>query len=138
VTPCERDGDLRAAIAEAESLFHECMEDDFNTAGAIGAVFDLIRATNISLGRLGGIDYDAVEQAANFLRMVDEVMGIIAIDSAGETGRHDDNEIESMIAERYEARKNKNFARSDEIRDALSVRGIILEDTPQGTRWKRA
>jgi cysteinyl-tRNA synthetase len=137
VVPCERDDELREAIGDAEALFHESMEDDFNTAGAIGAVFDIIRATNISLGRQGGIDYDTVEQAANFLRMVDVVMGIIGIDSP-ESSKSDDSEIESLIAERDEARKNKNYARSYEIRDELGARGIILEDTPQGTRWKRA
>jgi cysteinyl-tRNA synthetase len=135
VVPCERDDELRKAIAEAETLFHECMEDDFNTAGAIGAVFDLIRATNISIARQGGIDYNTVEQAANFLRMVDGVMGIIGINETSDAS--EDAEIESLIAERNEARKNRNFTKSDEIRDALSARGITLEDTHQGTRWKR-
>jgi cysteinyl-tRNA synthetase len=111
------------------------MEDDFNTAGAIGAVFDVIHATNVSLGREGGIDYETIADAAEFIRMVDSVMGIIGID---EEKRSDDAEIESLVTERYEARKNKDYKRSDEIRGILSQKGIILEDTPQGTRWKRA
>ena len=134
VTPCEPDSELRESIKEARELFDECMQDDFNTAGAIGAVFDVIHATNVSLGREGGIDYETIAEAAEFLRMVDGVMGIIGID---EEKRSDDAEIEALINERYEARKNKNYKRSDEIRDILNQKGIILEDTPQGTRWKR-
>jgi cysteinyl-tRNA synthetase len=135
VVPCEEDAELREAINEARELFDECMRDDFNTAGAMGAVFDVIHATNVSLGRVGGIDYGTVEEAAGFLRMVDSVMGVIGIEEA--TAGQDDAEIETLITERGEARKNKNFKRSDEIRNILSERGITLEDTPQGTRWKR-
>ena len=134
--PCRRDDELREAIKSSETLFRECMEDDFNTAGAIGAIFDLIRGTNISLAHPGGIDYDAVENAAEFLKTADEVLGIIGTDSMPST--EDSDEIEVLISERNEARKNKNFARSDEIRELLSARGVILEDTPQGTRWKHA
>jgi cysteinyl-tRNA synthetase len=133
--PCEPDSELRESIKEARGLFDECMKDDFNTAGAIGAVFDVIHATNVSLGREGGIDYETISDAAEFLRMVDDVMGIIGMD---EEKRSDSAEIETLINERYEARKNKDYKRSDEIRDILNQKGIILEDTPQGTRWKRA
>jgi cysteinyl-tRNA synthetase len=133
--PCEPDAELRESIEEARALFDECMEDDFNTAGAIGAVFDVIHATNVSLGREGGIDYETIADAAEFLRKVDGVMGIIGIDEEKRSG---DTEIEALINERYEARKNKDYKRSDEIRGILSQKGIILEDTPQGTRWKRA
>jgi cysteinyl-tRNA synthetase len=133
--PCEPDAELRESVKEARALFDECMEDDFNTAGAIGAVFDVIHATNVSLGREGGIDYETIADAAEFLRMVDSVMGIIGID---DEKRSDDAEIEALIGERYEARKNKDYKRSDEIRGILGQKGIILEDTPQGTRWKRA
>jgi cysteinyl-tRNA synthetase len=133
--PCEPDAELRESVREARALFDECMEDDFNTAGAIGAVFDVIRATNVSLGREGGLDYETIADAAEFLRTVDGVMGIIGID---EEKRSDDAGIESLINERNESRKNKDYKRSDEIRGILSQKGIILEDTPQGTRWKRA
>ncbi|MDR1134331.1 MAG: cysteine--tRNA ligase [Synergistaceae bacterium] len=133
--PCEPDAELRESLKEARALFDECMEDDFNTAGAIGAVFDVIHATNVSLGREGGIDYETIAGAAEFLRMVEGVMGIIGMD---EEKRSDDAEIETLVNERYAARKNKNYKRSDEIRGILNQKGIILEDTPQGTRWKRA
>ncbi len=143
VVPCETDEPdkkLRDAIACAENLFDECMQDDFNTAGAIGAVFDLIYSTNVSLRRTGGIDYKTLEEAVAFLRTVDKIMGIFELDAleAEDLPDAEATEIESLIEERNRARKEKNFARSDEIRDALTTRGIILEDTPQGTRWKRA
>jgi cysteinyl-tRNA synthetase len=133
--PREPDAALRESVREARALFDERMEDDFNTAGAIGAVFDVIHATNVSLGREGGTDYGAVADAAEFLRMVDGVMGIIGTD---DEKRYGDADMEALINERHEARKNKNYKRSDEIRGILSQKGIILEDTPQGTRWKRA
>ena len=113
------------------------MCDDFNTAGAIGAVFDLIRSANTSLGQPGGIDYEAVSEAAAFLRTVDEVMGVLRIDEIEEENDAKTREIDALIAERDEARRSKNFTRSDEIRDDLQRRGILLEDTPMGTRWKR-
>ncbi|MDR3332050.1 MAG: cysteine--tRNA ligase [Synergistaceae bacterium] len=138
VVPCERDDGLREAIKDAMELFVESMDDDFNTAGAIGAIFDIIRATNSSLGRQGGIDYETVEEAANFLRSVDDIMGILQIDSMERSRESETDEIDTLIKERNEARARKDFARSDEIRKSLSDRGIILEDTPQGTRWKKA
>ena len=75
----------------------------------------------------------------NILAMCDDILGVIGQDEA-ESSEADDPEraeIESLIKERAEARKAKNFARSDEIRDSLKARGIILEDTPQGTKWKK-
>jgi cysteinyl-tRNA synthetase len=140
VVPCSPDEDLRTALSEARSLFGESMDDDFNTAGAIGAIFDLIRATNISLARHGGIDFGAVEEAASFLRAADDVLGIIQIESIECSRNHDSEaeEINALIDEREGARKRKDFARSDEIRKILGERGVILEDTPQGTRWKRS
>lgn len=140
IVPCETDETLRAAIACAENLFDECMQDDFNTAGAIGAVFDLIYSTNVSLRRKGGIDYETLEHAAAFLRTVDKILGILQFDKleAEDLPDAEELEIEALIKERNQARKDKNFARSDEIRGTLAARGIVLEDTPQGTRWKRA
>jgi cysteinyl-tRNA synthetase len=137
-SPCEEDSTLREALKNARELFDESMEDDFNTAGAIGALFDVIHSTNVSLGRSGGVDYDAVEEAAGFLKMVDSVMGIIQIESIEQGREADGSEIEALVAERNDARKNRNFTRSDEIRKILADRGILLEDTPQGTRWKRS
>lgn len=137
---CKPDEELRTAMACAKRCFDEAMEDDFNTAGAIGAVFDLIRATNSSIVQGTRLDCEALEEAAGFLRMVDEVTGILQIDAIeAECAPSDEVDgIEALIEQRREARKNKNFALSDKIRDDLLARGIVLEDTAQGTRWKRA
>lgn len=136
---CQPDEELRKALACAKRDFDEAMEDDFNTAGAIGAVFDLIRATNSSTVQRTRLDYETLEEAAHFLRTVDDVMGILRIEALeGKcVSSEETDEIDALIEQREDARKNKNFALSDKIRDDLQARGILLEDTPQGTRWKR-
>ena len=68
---------------------------------------------------------------------LDDILGVIADPNAAGQDGPSDEEIEALVAERTEARKAKNFARSDAIRDELLARGIVLEDTPQGVRWKR-
>lgn len=132
------DEHLRGALSESRRDFDESMKDDFNTAGAIGAVFDLIRAVNTSIGS-GVSDMKALSEAAAFLRNVDDVMGVLQIEAIErELTPCNESEIDELIASRVEARKKGDYALSDKIRDDLRARGIILEDTPQGTRWKRA
>ena len=108
------------------------MDDDFNTADAISAIFDLVRVINAGKGEnpsgeLAAVLYDR-------LKTLCDVLGLI-VDAEDELG---DEEIERLIVERTEARKNKNYARADEIRKELLDRGIVLEDTRQGVVWKRA
>lgn len=126
---------LRRALEETRHCFVESMNDDFNTAGALGYVFDLVRAVNVHLTENTQPDKEGLEQALAFWHDINGILGIFEEDAAAgdETA-----EIEALIAERIEARKAKNFQRSDEIRAALAERGIILEDTPQGTRWKKS
>lgn len=126
---------LRRALEETRHCFVESMNDDFNTAGALGYVFDLVRAVNVHLTENTQPDKEGLEQALAFWHDINRILGIFDEDAAAgdETA-----EIEALIAERIEARKAKNFQRSDEIRAALAERGIILEDTPQGTRWKKS
>lgn len=128
------DAILREAIDTARRGFTEAMNDDFNTAGALGNVFDLVRAVNIHLTENTQSDKEGLEAALSFWRDINNILGILA--EEGDAGQ-ETVEIEALIAERIEARKTKDFARSDEIRALLAKRGIILEDTPQGTRWKR-
>jgi cysteinyl-tRNA synthetase len=108
------------------------MDDDFNTAAALAAIHDLVREINTVLAedRFGADDRDAVLAA---IEKFDAVLGIFG----PEESEMLDSEIESLIEERQEARRNRDFARSDEIRDQLAERGIILEDTKDGVRWKR-
>jgi cysteinyl-tRNA synthetase len=125
---------LSNAIKEAAVSFKESMDDDFNTAGALGAVFDAVRAVNIHLGEHGDADMEGLSSALVFIERANDILGFLP-DS--QEMKMDESEVEALIAERDEARKAKNFARSDEIRDILASRGIAIEDTPLGTRWKK-
>jgi cysteinyl-tRNA synthetase len=107
------------------------MDDDLNTAGALGALFLLIRDANIAMdaGRITPADAEGVRTA---LLKVDPVLDVFP--------KRDENldaEVESLIAQRNAARKSRNFAESDRIRDLLLSRDILLEDTPGGTRWRK-
>jgi len=130
----KNDDILSGAIKEATVSFKESMDDDFNTAGALGAVFDAVRAVNIHLGEHGDADMEGLSSALVFIERADDILGFLP-DS--QEIKMDESEVEALIAERDEARKAKNFARSDEIRDILASRGIAIEDTPLGTRWKK-
>ncbi len=110
--------------------FEEAMEDDFNTADAVAAVFELVKFANTELN-----DKSSKEFAANILEVLiklSDILGLIVIKE-----KESDSEIDALIEERQEARKAKNFARADEIRDELKARGIVLEDTKDGVKWKR-
>ncbi|BCJ87360.1 cysteine--tRNA ligase [Effusibacillus dendaii] len=112
--------------------FLEAMDDDFNTADAIAAIFELVRQANSLLhsGQANPADVRAYfEVISEFL----DVLGLAKKESTDPLAV----EIEQLIEERTTARKNRDFARADQIRDRLTELGIILEDTPQGVRWKR-
>lgn len=120
----------------ARASYMAAMDDDFNTAAAMGAIFQAVSDINKYIKDAKTLDPAALDAAEKFLRDIDTVMGIIGIDSNA-TKDDEAAEIEKLIAQRNAARKAKNWAESDAIRDQLSARGIILEDTPQGTRWKK-
>ena len=112
--------------------FEEAMEDDCNTADAVSAVFELVRYLNQNASSDCSKEY--LDAAAERLATLCDVLGIV-------TKKEEvllDSEIEQLIAERQNARKEKNFARADEIRDELLAKGIILEDTREGVKWKKA
>lgn len=123
--------ELAAAAAELEREASEALADDLNAPLAMGALFTFIRAANAELNR-GGADAGALEAArAAFSR----VTGVLDIVPDVESGS--DAEIESLLAERREAREKRDFARSDAIRDELEQRGIEIKDGPAGTTWKK-
>lgn len=115
-----------------ETRFDEAMEDDFNTADAISVIFELVKFININLTKTTN---KAVLEAFNkkFIELSD-ICGLILEEKKDIL----DSEIEQLIVDRQNARKEKNFAKADEIRDELLSKGIILEDTREGVKWKRA
>jgi len=117
--------------------FCESMNDDFNTAAAIGIVFEAVRMINTRL-KEGVISKSIFDAADKLLSDINEVMGIFNKTDTIWREDIDVEKIEALIEERNTARKNKYFARSDEIRNSLSEMGITLEDTPQGTKWKHS
>jgi cysteinyl-tRNA synthetase len=121
-----------AKIAEQKTLFEEAMNDDFNTANAVSTLFELARLANVYLQESNTSE----EVLTTFVAVMDAIADVLGIGFAKEEELLDE-EIDALLAERVEARKNRDFARSDEIRDYLQSLNIILEDTRQGTRWKR-
>ncbi|RCX14017.1 cysteinyl-tRNA synthetase [Fontibacillus phaseoli] len=119
-------------LREIGLTFHAKMQDDFNTPDAITAVFEWVSEVN---GLLQGSDVSRADLEAA-LKLFEEMNGVLRIVAEEEQELLDD-EIEDLIEERVEARKSKNWARADEIRDLLQEQGILLEDTPQGMRWRR-
>lgn len=126
--------ELRAEFGQIRDGFYQAMDDDFNTAGALGHIFELIRAVNSSLSQKEGIDRELLLEVKAFFDTAEDILGVFG--SAGANLEADEADVQALIEERNAARKAKNFQRSDEIRDQLLERGIILEDTAQGTRWK--
>jgi cysteinyl-tRNA synthetase len=118
--------------AAAETAMDEALDDDLNAAEALGILFDLIRQVNAAFDRGGEIREDDRPALRRLLEGADAVFGF---GSRSEVLL--DRDIEALIAERGEARSRRDFSRADEIRDQLLARGIHLEDTPQGVRWKR-
>ena len=108
------------------------MDDDLNTAEALAAVHDFVRETNSLLAR-GGLSEADRNLLCETVERFDQVFNIFG---PVETEMLD-SEIQALIDERQAARKARNFARSDEIRDLLIAKGIILEDTREGVRWRR-
>jgi cysteinyl-tRNA synthetase len=110
----------------------EKMNDDLNTADAISVIFDLIKDINVNLNV--NHSKDIIQYSVDLIRELGRPLGILQ--KSTKSSLEDD--IEKLIEERQEARKNKNFKLADQIRDNLKARGITLLDTPQGVRWKRA
>ena len=117
--------------AELVKKFETAMDDDFNTADAISAVFELVKLSNSTIGEESGRAY-----LAELKKEIETLCGVLGIITEKKTEALD-SEIEAMIEARQQARKSKNFALADEIRGKLLDMGIVLEDTREGVKWKR-
>jgi cysteinyl-tRNA synthetase len=125
--------EVMQAVADGRSQFEAGLDDDLNTPEALGAVFQLIRSCNIALDKDQVREDDRTAILA-FLADVDTRLAIVPV---AEESVSNDEEIETLIAQRNEARRNRNFAESDRIRVELLNRGIVIEDTREGTKWHR-
>jgi len=127
--------DEQLILTETEALntkFIDAMDDDFNTADAIAAIFELVKLANTSCTTTSSKEL--------VMKMYDRMANLCQIIGIETTKKEDllDTDIEKLIEDRQTARKNKDFAKSDEIRNLLLEKGIILEDTREGVRWKRS
>ena len=125
------------AMAAAQAGFSGALESDLNTAGALGAVFDFVRDVNAAIDAK---EMSAAEAARvrDLFERFDQVLGVVSLRRAEDaTPPVPVEEIERLIEERKAARGRRDFAAADAIRKNLAERGILLEDNPAGTRWKR-
>ena len=123
---------IMAQVEEYVKKFEAAMEDDFNTADAVSAIFELVKYANINV--TGECSKELVAAAGATIKKLCDVLGIITEQEEELL----DADIEKLIEERQTARKEKNFARADEIRDLLAAQGILLKDTREGVKWSRA
>ncbi|QHQ63698.1 cysteine--tRNA ligase [Anaerocolumna sedimenticola] len=133
--PKELAEDEKNILAEVESLndkFDMAMDDDFNTADAIAAIFEIVKAANSKI--TSDNSKELIQKVLDKILTLSDILGI----HAKKNEELLDDEIEQLIQDRQNARKSKDFAKADEIRNLLLEKGIILEDTREGVRWKRA
>ena len=128
----KQDNEFKETLCELKKDFETAMDDDFNTADAISVIFEIVRHSNSYLN--ADKPLSLINEAKDTITLLCGVLGIICEDEE----ELPSEDIEKLIEERNAARKERNFARADEIRSELLDKGIILEDTREGVRWKRA
>ena len=128
----ETDEEAKGKLALHRDKFIEAMDDDLNTADAIAAVFELARDINTQLSPANSPSQDLCRFCLDLFDELNGVLGLISVKKEQSL----DEEIEALIEQRTQARKNKDWATADKIRDELKARHVILEDTPQGIKWR--
>jgi cysteinyl-tRNA synthetase len=129
--------EITARVDEARRAFGDAMQDDLNTAAALGAIFELVRALNsaIDSGGVGAADVPGIRKLFDDF---DQVLGVFGLRQAeDEQPPVPVEEIGRLIEDRHAARRRRDFAAADRIRDELAARGVLLEDGSGSTRWKR-
>ncbi|MED5198451.1 MAG: DALR domain-containing protein, partial [Gemmatimonadota bacterium] len=136
--PRDSSGPLARLAGEAVGAFRVALDDDLNSAEALAALFVFVNRVNGELDAASEVAESDLEAARSALASIDEVLGLLSVAREGlEVDDDVASWIESLIAERGAARAGRDFARADAIRDELAERGIVLEDSAGGTRWKR-
>lgn len=130
----QEEAQLVKGLGKYRERFCQVMDDDLNTADAVAVIFELVREINSAVSPAKSPTKALASECDSIFSELCGVIGIPLAKAEGDV----DTEIEELINQRQEARKAKNFAEADRIRDELKDRGIILEDTPQGVKWKRA
>ena len=123
--------EIKDVVQNSQENFEKSMDDDFDNSGALGAIFELVKSVNILISEKK-LNLTDSKHILDYFEKIDEVFGVIFYKE-----EDIDSDIEKLIEEREEARKNKDFARADQIRDDLLKDGIVLDDTSQGTIWKK-
>ncbi len=132
--PTGANGEMEARIAQAKADFTASMDDDLNTAGAMAAVFELIRDTNTAMDNGQFMEANRTSALA-FLQSFDSIFEVLEVTKSEDS--LSDAEIDTLVAARTAAKKAKDFAGADKLRNDLLEKGIVLEDTKEGVRWKR-
>ncbi len=134
------EGGLGAGASDLREAFTAALGEDLNLSKALAALFDFVKTVNVAIEQ-GAVTEASREAVRAVLAEVDTVLAVLDpdvwADEAAAAEGPTDEEIEALLQARLEARRNKDFARADEIRDDLAAQGIVIEDTPQGPRWKR-
>ena len=124
-------------VDRARTEFAAAMQDDLNTAAALGAIFELVRSLNSAIDA-GAVGVDDVTRIRAAFDQFDQALGVLSLRRAeDEQPPVPVGEIEQLIDDRHAAKRRRDFAEADRIRDGLAARGVLLEDSAAGTRWKR-